>query len=152
VRIGVGRNRQVALADELADPGPGHAAQVQQRDPAVAKVVWREGRGSAMAQRCYLLSVTTSGPVASTYSYCFYDRKVVDGDGYCQAWRDPDAKKRHNVWLSSNPQPARWSGPVASNRITLRICGEARPPPVSRVFELSRLCKPEVTTGNGGFL
>ena len=44
VRVGVGGHREVALADELADPRPGHAAQVQQRDPAVAEVVRREER------------------------------------------------------------------------------------------------------------
>ncbi len=39
--VGVSGDRQVALADELTDPGPGHAAQVQERDPAVPQVVRR---------------------------------------------------------------------------------------------------------------
>jgi hypothetical protein len=32
------------MADQLADPGPRHPAEVEQRDSAVPEVVWREAR------------------------------------------------------------------------------------------------------------
>ena len=44
VAVRVRRDREAALADELADPRPRHAAQVQQADPAVAQVVRGEQR------------------------------------------------------------------------------------------------------------
>jgi hypothetical protein len=44
VRVDVRGRRQVPLADELPDPRPRNAAQVQERDPAVAEVVRAEQR------------------------------------------------------------------------------------------------------------
>jgi hypothetical protein len=44
VGVGVGGDRQIALPDPLADPRPGDAAQVQQRDSPVAEVVRAEQR------------------------------------------------------------------------------------------------------------
>jgi hypothetical protein len=39
VRVDVGRNRELALTDELCDSGPGNPAQVQEADPPMAQVV-----------------------------------------------------------------------------------------------------------------
>ena len=39
VRVGVGCDREVALADLFADSGPRDARQVSERDPPVAEVV-----------------------------------------------------------------------------------------------------------------
>lgn len=39
VRVGVRRDREVALTDELGDPRPRHTAQVKERYAAMAKVV-----------------------------------------------------------------------------------------------------------------
>src|ERR1700675_3756697 len=48
VNVGDRGDRQVALTDELADPGPRNAAQVLERDPPVSKVV-RQNAGTAAA-------------------------------------------------------------------------------------------------------
>jgi hypothetical protein len=39
VRVRVRRHREVALADELADPRPRDAAQVHEADPTVTQIV-----------------------------------------------------------------------------------------------------------------
>ncbi len=53
--VRVRRYGEVPLPDVLADPRPGDAGKVKQRDPAVAQVVWREGRdpggGAGTSQR-----------------------------------------------------------------------------------------------------
>ena len=56
MRVGVIGHRQVALADELADPRPRCAAEVQQADPPEAQVVRRPqrdaGRPAGLRDRC----------------------------------------------------------------------------------------------------
>ena len=51
VRVCVGSDREVALADALSDPGLRHAAEVQERDPAVPEVVRRERRDAGRCAR-----------------------------------------------------------------------------------------------------
>ena len=55
VRVRVGGDGEVALTDVLPDPGPRRAAEVPERDPAVAEIVRRErrytGRGAGAGDR-----------------------------------------------------------------------------------------------------
>jgi hypothetical protein len=51
VRVGVRRHGEVPLPDELADPRPGFAAQVKERDPPVAQVVRAEQRDARRLAR-----------------------------------------------------------------------------------------------------
>jgi hypothetical protein len=44
VGIGVGRQRELALADDAGDLGPGAALPMEERDPPVAEVMRRETR------------------------------------------------------------------------------------------------------------
>jgi hypothetical protein len=44
VGVRPGRCHEVVMADEFADPGPGHPAEVEQRDAAVTEVMRREAR------------------------------------------------------------------------------------------------------------
>lgn len=48
-------HRQVPLADELADPGPRNAAQVQETDPPMPQIVraeeWNAGRSARLCDR-----------------------------------------------------------------------------------------------------
>jgi hypothetical protein len=44
VGVRVRRHREVPLSDLAADLGPGDALLMQERDPAVAQVVWGEDR------------------------------------------------------------------------------------------------------------
>ena len=51
VRVGVGGHGQVALPDELGDPRPRHAPQVEQRDPTMTQIVRRPERDPARLAR-----------------------------------------------------------------------------------------------------
>ena len=44
VRVDVARHARGALPDERSDLGPGAPLPMQERDPAVPQVVWREQR------------------------------------------------------------------------------------------------------------
>jgi hypothetical protein len=44
MRVRTGRRHEVVVADELADAGPRHAAEVEERDAAVPEIVRRERR------------------------------------------------------------------------------------------------------------
>jgi hypothetical protein len=62
VRLDVGRDRELALADPLADPRPPHPAQVERRDAPVAQVVRRAGSRRFRASKTTSTRTDTRGP------------------------------------------------------------------------------------------
>jgi hypothetical protein len=136
VRVRVGRDGEVALADELADQRPGHVAEMEQRDAAVSEVVRRperdRGRPACLRDRGPERVGTGVREQPSVRVAVFRARR--------------GARPRAPVWSSCSRRGAGRRG--AARRSRRRECG--RPQTLERVTSRGTAAVAGASTGSAG--